>query len=120
MVNDAIDGVLGFELIVARDHDRFFRDVCLAEIYRRRLLEAGVRLVSVEEGWPISALSRRITPPFGYRAVIVETRAGKAKKRLGIEPSEAEILRRIFRLAIMSPSVQAIVKELNRQDLRTR
>jgi DNA invertase Pin-like site-specific DNA recombinase len=38
-------------------------------------------------------------PPFGYRAVVAETRGAKAKKRLEIEPHEAEIVRVIFSLA---------------------
>lgn len=37
-------------------------------------------------------------PPFGYRTVTVEKHGNKDKKKLEIEPKEAEIVRRIFQL----------------------
>ncbi len=37
-------------------------------------------------------------PPFGYRTVEAERRGQRIKKRLEIEPREAEIVRQIFRL----------------------
>jgi site-specific DNA recombinase len=37
-------------------------------------------------------------PPFGYRTVVVEQRGQRLKKRLEIEPAEAETVRLIFRL----------------------
>lgn len=39
-------------------------------------------------------------PPFGYRAVGVEQRGQRTKKRLEIEPREAEIVRLIFKLCL--------------------
>jgi len=65
-------------------------------------------------------------PPFGYRATVAETRGAKLKKRLDIEPAEAEIVRLIFHLAMVGPTgtapagVKAIAKELNRRNLTTR
>jgi DNA invertase Pin-like site-specific DNA recombinase len=159
MVNDALRGVPAFELIVVHDHSRFFRDICLAEMYRRRLLKAGVEVVSIQDSRdgqnadPVRQFIRLIheylskenakhtsrgmeenarqgfvngSPPFGYRAVVAETRLGKAKKRLEIEPSEAEIVKLIFRLAMVGPTgngpagARAIARELNRQNLKTR
>lgn len=38
------------------------------------------------------------TPPFGYFAQTVEMRGPKAKKRLAIEPSEALLVRQIFKM----------------------
>ena len=37
-------------------------------------------------------------PPFGYRTFIAEHHGGKPKKKLAIEPAEAEIVRRAFQL----------------------
>lgn len=37
-------------------------------------------------------------PPFGYRTIAVEQRGQRLKKRLEIEPAEAETVRLIFRL----------------------
>ena len=37
-------------------------------------------------------------PPFGYRAIAVEQRGQRLKKRLEVEPREAETVRLIFRL----------------------
>lgn len=39
-------------------------------------------------------------PPFGYKTFVAEQRGDKAKKRLQIEPREAEIVRLIFRLYV--------------------
>ena len=37
-------------------------------------------------------------PPYGYRAVTVEARADAVKKRLEINPDEAELVKQIFEL----------------------
>jgi hypothetical protein len=64
--------------------------------------------------------------PFGYRAVVTETRGTKAKKRLEIDPTEAETVKLIFHLAsygvngVEPAGVKAIAKELNRRNLTTR
>lgn len=160
MVDDAIRGVPGFDLIVVHSLSRFFRNAFLAEMYRRRLRKAGVEVVSISEAsgdGPNTDLMRQFIslmdvyqskenakrtlrgmeenarqgfvngrPPFGYRAVVAETRGAKLKKRLEIDPSEAEIVRLIFRLSKAGPigsgppGAKAIAKELNRQNLRTR
>src|SRR5262245_28691579 len=39
-------------------------------------------------------------PPYGYKAVAAETRADMVKKRLVVEPVEAEIVREIFKLCL--------------------
>jgi site-specific DNA recombinase len=65
-------------------------------------------------------------PPFGYRGVVVETHGTKIKRRLAIEPQEAEIVKLIFRLANAGPTgsgpagAMTIAKELSRQNLTTR
>jgi site-specific DNA recombinase len=160
MVEDALRGVPGFEVVVVYSDSRFFRDLFLGELYRRRLSQAGIELVSVTEefskglhvdfvrqviglmGEYQSRENAKLTlrgmkenarqgfvngsPPFGYRAVVAETRLGKVKKRLEIEPSEAEIVKLIFRLAMVGPTgnglagATTIARELNRQNLKTR
>jgi site-specific DNA recombinase len=160
IVNDAIRGAPGFELIVVYDHSPLFRGAFLFEMYRRRLLKVGVALVSTQEagertnanlmrqfiglmdGYLSKENAKRVLrgmeenarqgfvsggrPPFGYRAVVTDTRGAKLKKRLEIEPSEAEIVKLIFRLARVGPTgtgpagATAIARELRRQDLGTR
>jgi site-specific DNA recombinase len=65
-------------------------------------------------------------PPFGYRAVVAENRGAKVKKRLEIEPDEAEIVKLMWHLAKTGPTgadsvgVRTIAKELSRRNLTTR
>jgi site-specific DNA recombinase len=64
-------------------------------------------------------------PPYGYRTYVAEMRAGTAKKRLEIEPSESEIVRRIFALYLQgagreSMGLRAIAAHLNEKGLRYR
>ena len=64
-------------------------------------------------------------PPFGYRAAVVEMRGEKAKKRLEVEPNEAQVVRLIFRLYLHGNGkgpmgLKAIVTHLNERGLRTR
>src|SRR5262249_19240075 len=54
-------------------------------------------------------------PPFGYKAVAVETRADAVKKRLAIEPVEAEIVREVFKLYLEGSGIRAIAAHLNRR-----
>jgi site-specific DNA recombinase len=56
-------------------------------------------------------------PPFGYKAVTVETRADAVKKRLVVEPVEAEIVREIFKLYLDGNGVRAIAARLNRKNI---
>jgi site-specific DNA recombinase len=64
--------------------------------------------------------------PFGYRAVEAERRGEKVKKRLEIEPDEAEIVKLMFQLARVGPNsndpmgVKEIAKELCRRNLTKR
>ncbi len=65
-------------------------------------------------------------PPLGYVAVEAERRGQKIKKRLAIDPVEAETVRLIFRLytqgdgSIGPLGIKDVVKYLNRQGYRTR
>ena len=59
-------------------------------------------------------------PPFGYKAVAVETRADAVKKRLAIEPVEAEIVREAFKLCLEGKGVRTIADHLNRKNLAYR
>ncbi len=64
-------------------------------------------------------------PPYGYRAVEVERRGDKIKKRLEIDPQEAETVRLIFRLYEHgdrgnSLGVKAIAAHLNAKGIRYR
>src|SRR5215469_2243426 len=61
-------------------------------------------------------------PPYGYRTVEAERRGDKIKKRLEIDPAEAEIVRTIFRLHLQGDGagalgVKAIAAHLNRKGI---
>jgi site-specific DNA recombinase len=66
------------------------------------------------------------TPPLGYRIVAAERRGSKVKKRLEIDPVEAELVRLIFRLYAegdgkLGPlGVKETTKWLNEHGYRTR
>ena len=65
-------------------------------------------------------------PPFGYQAVEVERRGSRIKKKLAIDPVEAETVRLIFRLFLEGDNqsgpmgVKAIAVWLNTHGYRTR
>lgn len=65
-------------------------------------------------------------PPFGYTAVEVERRGNRVKKKLAIDPVEAETVRLMFRLFLMGNEdsgpmgVKSIVVWLNEHGYRTR
>lgn len=65
-------------------------------------------------------------PPLGYRVVEAERRGDKAKKRLEIDPKEAEIVRMIFTLYRVGDGrrgplgIKAIVNHLNAKGFRQR
>jgi DNA invertase Pin-like site-specific DNA recombinase len=65
-------------------------------------------------------------PPFGYTTVEVERRGGRIKKKLAIDPVEAETVRLIFRLFLEGDNgsgpmgVKAIAVWLNTHGYRTR
>jgi site-specific DNA recombinase len=66
------------------------------------------------------------TPPLGYRLIEAEKRGAKIKKKLAIDPVEAETVRLIFRLYLLGDGssgalgVKEIVKWLNGRGYRTR
>jgi site-specific DNA recombinase len=64
-------------------------------------------------------------PPYGYRTVEAEKRGDKIKKRLEIDPTEAEIVRMIYRLHLEGEGrgplgVKAIAEHVNRRGLHHR
>ena len=65
-------------------------------------------------------------PPLGYRAVAVEQRGVRIKKRLEIDPLQADTIRLMFRLALTGENgsgpmgVKAIATYLNERGIRTR
>jgi site-specific DNA recombinase len=66
------------------------------------------------------------TPPLGYRIIEAERRGSKVKKRLDVDPVEAELVRLIFRLYAEGDGksgplgVKETTKWLNTQGYRTR
>ena len=59
-------------------------------------------------------------PPYGYKAVAVDVRSDVIKKRLAIEPTEAEVVKQIFDHYQHGKGVRVIVDILNGKGLRTR
>ncbi len=65
-------------------------------------------------------------PPLGYRVVDAEQRGDKIKRKLEIDPQKADLVRLMFRLALMGDDnsgpmgVKAIVTYLNSHGYRTR
>jgi site-specific DNA recombinase len=65
-------------------------------------------------------------PPFGFRAIEVERRGSRVKKKLAIDPVEAEVVRLVFRLFLEGHAgsgpkgVKAIAVWLNEHGHRTR
>jgi site-specific DNA recombinase len=66
------------------------------------------------------------TPPLGYRVIEAENRGAKIKKKLEVDPVEAETVRLIFKLYLLGDGnsgalgVKEIVKWLNARGYRTR
>lgn len=58
--------------------------------------------------------------PYGYKAVIVETRADAVKKKLEIDPVEAEVVHEIFDLCRAGRVIRLIADYLNRKGLTYR
>lgn len=65
-------------------------------------------------------------PPIGYRIVAAEQRGSKTKKKLEIDPLQAETVRTIYRWALTGDGeqgpmgVKTIATRLNEQNIRTR
>jgi site-specific DNA recombinase len=66
------------------------------------------------------------TPPLGYKVIEAEKRGAKIKKKLAVDPVEAETVRLIFKLYLLGDGssgalgVKEIVKWLNGRGYRTR
>jgi site-specific DNA recombinase len=61
-------------------------------------------------------------PPLGYRIVVAEQRGAKLKKKLEIDPIQAEKIRLIYRLALFGigpMGLKSIANYLNDQNIRT-
>lgn len=58
--------------------------------------------------------------PFGYRTETVEVRADAKKKRLVIEPAEAEVVRTIFSLCLQDLGCRVIAHEINNRGFTLR
>src|SRR5215471_14350405 len=152
MIERACDGEHAFDLIVVHSYSRFFREAFEQEFYLRKLGKHGVRVVSItqpvgDETEPVHAMMRKVialfdeyqskenasqgfwngaTPPLGYKLIEVEKRGTKIKKKLDIDPVEAETVRLIFKLYLCGDGssgalgVKEIVKWLNGRGYRSR
>ena len=150
-----------FDVICVHAFSRFYRNGAEMEMTIRRLMKAGVEVVSVTQPTgddPSQALMRQIigifdeytsrengknvtrsmresarqgfwngaTPPLGYRIVEAERRGAKIKKKLAIDPVEAELVRLIFKLYAEGNEdsgplgVKDATKWLNARGYRTR
>jgi site-specific DNA recombinase len=58
--------------------------------------------------------------PYGYKAVPVESRGGTEKKKLEVDPSEAEVVRSVFNLYQQNHGIRSIADTLNAKGLRYR
>src|SRR5579872_2045231 len=67
MVDDAIKKNLDFDVIVVHSYSRYFRNLFESEFYRRKLLKAGVTIISITQGFgdgPEGDLMRQIIAAF--------------------------------------------------------
>lgn len=66
------------------------------------------------------------TPPFGYRTIVTERHGAKDKKKLAIEPAEAEIVKLAFQLYLFGDGdqgpmgIKAVTSALNARGLTQR
>lgn len=79
-----------------------------------RRTRAGMRQNAVNGFWNGSA------PPFGYRVVPVPGSGGKAKRKLQVDPSEAELVGRVFALYLANNGAVAVARRLNSDGTRYR
>jgi site-specific DNA recombinase len=133
MMNDAEMNPALFQAVVVHSLSRFFRDLIQGAMYQKKLLKAGVQLISITQQTnndPSGDMQRHIfmlfdeyqskeiskhtlrgmqenarqgyfngsKAPFGYKTVDAGQTGirGRMKKKLAIEPKEAEIVRDIF------------------------
>lgn len=137
MVSDATGKIASYQAIIVHSLSRFFRDLVLGAMYQKKLLKAGVQLISITQQTqndPSGDMQRHIfmlfdeyqskeiakhvlrgmqenarqgyfngsKPPFGYKTIDMGQSGirGRFKKKLEINPTEAEIVRNIFQLYI--------------------
>lgn len=79
-----------------------------------RRTRAGMRQNAVNGFWNGSA------PPFGFQVVSVPGPGGKAKRKLQVEPSEAELVGRVFALYLANNGAVEVAKQLNASGARYR
>jgi site-specific DNA recombinase len=150
MIERACEGDRAFDLIAVHSYSRFFRDAFGLEFYVRKLAKHRVKLISITQELgddPAQVMMRQVIalfddyqskenarqgfwngslPPYGFKTVEVEKRGARIKKKLGIDPVEAEMVRTVFRLFLEgdqgsgSMGVKAIVVWLNSHGYRTR
>lgn len=162
MVSDATMPSAPFQAIIVHSLSRFFRDLIMGAMYQKKLLKAGVQLISITQQTqndPSGDMQRHIFmlfdeyqskeiakhvlrgmqenarqgyfngshAPFGYKAIDVGQSGirGRFKKKLEIEPSEAEIVREIFRLYVHGKNaprigMKEIAKRLNAEGISMR
>ena len=162
MVSDATMKEAPFQAIIVHSLSRFFRDLIMGAMYQKKLLKAGVQLISITQQTqndPSGDMQRHIfmlfdeyqskeiakhvlrgmqenarqgyfngsKPPYGYKTIDVGQTGshGRIKKKLAIDPTEAEIVREIFALYIHGKDgprmgSKEIAKQLNAKGLPSR
>lgn len=79
-----------------------------------RRTRAGMRQNAVNGYWNGSA------PPFGFRVLSVPGPGGKPKRKLHVEPAEAELVGRVFALYLANNGAVEVAKRLNTSGARYR
>jgi site-specific DNA recombinase len=162
MINDATMKAGPFQAIIVHSLSRFFRDLVMGAMYQKKLLKAGVSLISITQQTqndPSGEMQRHIfmlfdeyqskeiakhvlrgmqenarqgyfngsQAPYGYKTIDVGQtgREGRHKKKLDIEPTEAEIVRDIFTLYVHGKDrprmgLKEIAKTLNAKGITMR
>src|SRR6516162_9807424 len=133
MIERACNGDHAFDLIVVHSYSRFFREAFEQEFYLRKLAKHGVRVISStqpvgDETEPVHAMMRKVIALFDeYQSKENAKHVIRSiKKKLDVDPVEAETVRLIFKLYLLgdgssgSLGVKQIVKWLNARGYRTR
>ena len=147
MLEDAKSTERRFDVICVHAFSRFYRNGAEMEMTIRRLRKSGVEVVSVTQPTgddPTQQLMRQIIGIFdeytsrengknvsrsmreGYRIVEAETRGSKIKKKLAVDPVDAETVRLMFRLYAEGDGtrgplgIKDVAKWLNEHGYRTR
>jgi site-specific DNA recombinase len=162
MMNDAALSPAPFQVVVVHSLSRFFRDLVMGAMYQKKLLKAGVQLISITQQTqndPSGDMQRHIfmlfdeyqskeiskhtlrgmqenarqgyfngsKAPFGYKTVDAGQTGlrGRMKKKLAVNPSEAEVVRDIFMLYVHGKNgprlgMKEITKYLNAKNILNR